>query len=345
MNGITEYINKLIDGCDLSFDESREVLDVIFEGEVDPVQIAAFLTALRAKDACVEEIAGLAVSLRDHALRVDVADSKKLIDTCGTGGAAIKTFNISTAAAFVAAGAGAYVAKHGNRSVTSLCGSADVLEELGVNVNCGPAVVENCIEKCGIGFMFAPAYHPATKNVQPVRKKLGFRTVFNLLGPLANPARVDYQVLGVAEESMMPKIASALTRMGIIKAMVVHSEGLDEISTFGKTKMIEIEAGNTKEYILNPGDYNIEQASISDLKGGSVKTNAAIIRNIIEGKRNGPCRDVVVLNAAAAIKTYGLAADFCDAIELANNAINDKTALETLEQMIHLSNLKDLSDV
>ena len=223
---ITEYIKPLLQGQSLSFEKATELLDIIFEGQISEVQIAAFLTAMRIKGATASELAGLAKSLRNHAVAVKV-DVDNLVDTCGTGGGAIKTSNVSTAAAMVAAGAGVYVAKHGNRGITSGCGTADVLEELGVKIDADAGTVAECIRQAHIGFMFAPRFHPAMKYVQPIRKSLGFRTVFNILGPLANPANVQRQVLGVADENLMQTITEALKLLGTRYAMVVHGNCMD----------------------------------------------------------------------------------------------------------------------
>jgi anthranilate phosphoribosyltransferase len=337
MAGITEYIELLLKGESLSFEQARSLLDVVFEGEVAEVQIAAFLTAMRIKGATAAELAGLARSLRNHAVKVKV-DVDNLIDTCGTGGGAVKTCNISTASAIVAAGAGVYVAKHGNRGITSKCGSADVLEELGVKIDAGPETVAECIRQAHIGFMFAPAFHPAMKYVQPIRKNLGFRTVFNILGPLASPANVRRQVLGVADEDLMETIAEALKLLGTKVAMVVHSNGMDEISTAGVTKIIELKEDKIESYELNAEDFGIAPANINDLKVTDVKESAKVLRKILNGKEKGPRKDIIVLNAAAAIIVAGLADDFGTAIKLANTSVNNGKALACLERLIEVSN-------
>jgi anthranilate phosphoribosyltransferase len=264
-----------------------------------------------------------------------------LIDTCGTGGAEIKTFNISTAAAIVAAGAGAYVAKHGNRGITSKCGSADVLAELGVNIEAGPETIARCIEQAHIGFMFAPKFHPAMKYVQPVRKSLPFGTVFNILGPLANPARASAQVIGVPVETYMEKIAKALKILGTKRAFVIHSDGLDEISTMGITKILELKNGKIHKKQIHPKDFGIKKATIKDLEGADPKTNAKIISDVLNGKDTGPKRDIVVLNASAAIIVANLADDFDSAIKLAYNSIDSGKAANCLEKFIEISNSKD----
>lgn len=337
MAKITNYLEIILDGGDLTFDQAKELQDTIFEGEVTEVQIAAFLAAMRMKRATPSEIAGLAQSLRDHAVPVE-AGIDNLIDTCGTGGAALKTFNISTAAAIVAAGAGAYVAKHGNRGITSKCGSADVLEELGVNIDPGPEVVAECIRQAHIGFMFAPKFHPAMKFVQPIRKSLDFRTAFNILGPLANPAGVTAQVMGVAEEALLDRICETLKMLGAKRAMVVHGQGMDEISTLGKTKIRQLIDGNMTSLELDPKDFGISGTSIDELMTGDVITNAAIIRDILAGKETGPRKDIVVLNAAAAMIVGSLADDFESAIKLAEASISNGGASDCLEKLIEISN-------
>jgi anthranilate phosphoribosyltransferase len=337
MATITEYIEPLLRGEDLSFERAQNLLDVIFEGQVAEVQVAAFLTAMRAKGATPAELAGLAKSLRQHAVRVKV-DVDNLVDTCGTGGGAIKTCNISTAAAIVAAGAGVYVAKHGNRGITSGCGSADVLEELGVRIGAGPEVVAECIKQAHIGFMFAPMFHPAMKYVQPVRKSLGFRTVFNILGPLANPAGASRQVLGVADENLMQPIAETLKLLGTRYAMVVHSEGLDEISTAAVTKIAELRDGRITSKELKPEDLGMRRATVEELKVTDVKSSANVLRGIISGKESGARKDIVILNAAAAIIAGDLAEDFESAIKLAGSCVSDGKAQACLEKLIEASN-------
>ena len=337
MTKITEYIEVILEGNDLSFDQARQLLDTIFEGDVAEVQIAAFLAAMRVKKASVTEIAGLAHSLREHAVPVKV-NAAPLVDTCGTGGAALKTFNISTASAFVAAGAGVYVAKHGNKGITSQCGSADVLTAIGVNVAPGPECVAKCIEEAHIGFMFAPKFHPAMKYVQPIRQSLDFRTAFNILGPLANPAKADAQVLGVAEESLMPRMIETLKMLGIKRAMVVHSNGLDEISTMGPTKVMHLKDDEVCSEEIEPTQYGIPLADFSDLAGGDAQTNAQIIRGILSGNQSGPKKDIVLFNAAAAIIVSGSAKDFVEGIEKADEAICNGNAMRCLDKLIEISN-------
>ncbi len=337
MAAITEYIERLLAGESLTFEQATQLLDIVFQGQVPEVQIAAFLTAMRCKSVTPAELAGLAKSLRSHAVAVNV-DIDNLVDTCGTGAATVKTFNISTASALVAAGAGVYVAKHGNRGITSSCGSADVLAELGVKIDCGAEIVAECIKQAHIGFMFAPNFHPAMKYVQPIRKSLGFRTVFNILGPLANPAGAQGQVLGVADENLMQPIAEALKLLGTHYAMVVHSEGLDEISTAGVTKIAELKDGRITNKELNPKDLGISLANFEQLKVSDAKTSAAVIRDILSGKDTGPRKDIVVLNAAAAIIAGSLAEDFESAIKLADASVSSGKAMASLEKLIEISN-------
>ena len=337
MAAITEYIERLLAGESLTFEQATQLLDIVFEGQVPDVQIAAFLTAMRCKTVTPAELAGLAKSLRSHAVAVNV-DVDNLVDTCGTGAAAVKTFNISTASALVAAGAGVYVAKHGNRGITSSCGSADVLAELGVKIDCGAEIVAECIKRAHIGFMFAPNFHPAMKYVQPIRKSLGFRTVFNILGPLANPAGAQGQVLGVADENLMQPIAEALKLLGTHYAMVVHSQGLDEISTAGVTKIAELKDGRITNKELNPKDLGISQADFEQLKVPDAETSAAVIRDILSGKDSGPRRDIVVLNAAAALVVADLADSIPAGMKLAADAIDQGAATRALDKLIELSN-------
>ena len=337
MTTITKYLKIILDGNDLTFDQAKALLDTVFEGSVAEVQIAAFLAAMRMKRATPTEFAGLAKSLRNHAIPVKV-DIDNLIDTCGTGGATVKTFNISTAAALVAAGAGVHVAKHGNRGITSRCGSADVLAELGVKIDASPEVIAQCIEQANIGFMFAPMFHPAMKFVQPIRKSLDFRTAFNIHGPLANPAGVTAQVMGVASELLLDRIIETLKILGAKRAMVVHSRGLDEISTLGPTKIRRLIDDNITSIELNPADFGISITSIDELKGGDAPTNAGIIRNILSGKDNGPRKDIVILNAAAAIIVGNLADDFESAIKMAETSVSEGKAMSCLEKLVEISN-------
>jgi anthranilate phosphoribosyltransferase len=337
MATITKYLEIILNGGDLTFDQAKELQDIVFDGEVTEVQVAAFLAAMRMKRATSSEIAGLAQSLREHALHVETGIDN-LIDTCGTGGASVKTFNVSTSSALVAAGAGAYVAKHGNRGITSKCGSADVLEELGVNIDPGPEGVAECIRQAHIGFMFTPKFHPAMKFVQPIRKSLDFRTAFNILGPLANPAGVTAQVMGVAEEALLDRICETLEMLGAKRAMVVHGQGMDEISTLGTTHIRQLIDGKITTVKFDPADFGISEPSIDELRTGDAITNAGIIRDILAGKDKGSRKDIVVLNAAAAIIVAGIADDFAKAIELAKNSIGDGKALHCLEKLIEVSN-------
>lgn len=337
MAKITKYLDILLAGKDLEFEEAKSLLDTVFEGDVPEVQIASFLAMMRMKRATPGEFAGLASSLRDHAVPVKVG-IENMIDTCGTGGAMIKTFNVSTAAAIVAAGAGAYVAKHGNRAITSQCGSADVLAELGVKIDPGADVVAECIKQAHIGFMFAPMFHPAMKFVQPIRKSLDFRTAFNILGPLANPAKVSRQVMGVASEELMERLTHTLKLLGAKRAMVVHGQGMDEINTLGKTKIYKLMDGEITCDELDPAGLGIAATNIDELRTGDAAYNASLIRNILEGKDSGPRKDIVALNAAAAIIVSGLADEFEPAIKMADDAIIGGKALACLEKMIEISN-------
>jgi anthranilate phosphoribosyltransferase len=340
MTKITEYLDIILEGNDLTFEQAKTLLDTIFKGDVNEMQIAAFLAAMRVKKASVSELAGLATSLRNHAVKVE-AGIDNLVDTCGTGGAKCKTFNISTAAGIVAAGAGVYVAKHGNRGITSKCGSADVLFELGVNIHAAPEKIAKCIREAHIGFMFAPLFHPAMKHVQPIRQSLDFRTAFNVLGPLANPAGAKLQIIGVSEESLCQRIAQTLQLLGASRAMVVCSSGFDEISTMGSTKIFELQNGKITEKDFKATDAGLSSARLEELKGGDVKENAEIVRRIIAGKERGKRRDIVLLNAAAAIMISNLAADFPSAVKKAEESIDSGSAQKSLEQLVRISNEKD----
>ncbi len=333
---IKEAIAALVEGRSLTYEEAYFVMGEIMGGEATPVQIATFLTALRLKGETVDEIAGLASVMRVKATPVKLA--APAIDIVGTGGDGAGTFNISTAAAFVAAGAGLKVAKHGNRAASSQCGSADVLEALGVKIDLGPREVAACVEKVGIGFMFAPVYHPAMKYAAPVRKEMGIRTIFNILGPLTNPAQVDYMVLGVPAEELGKKIAAVLHRLGIKHALVVHGkDGLDEISISGKSIIWDV----TKEkvstpYEVSPKSFGLEKADIAAIKGGTPKENAEKMLNIFD-KKTGVLRDITVMNAAAALIAANVTTDLKKAARLAEEAIDSGKAKEKLYGLVEMS--------
>lgn len=339
---LTAAIETLIQGEDLAEDDAAAVLEQVMSGETSDVQTAAFLTALRAKGESVSEITGLARTMREFSTRVAL-DDHDLVDTCGTGGDKSGTFNISTTAAFVAAGAGARVAKHGNRSATSKCGSADVLEALGVDVELSADAVAECIESVGIGFMFAPMHHQAMKYVVPVRMELGVRTIFNFLGPLTNPAGAHYQLIGVADIDYLEVMAESLKLLGCRHGMVVHGEdGLDEISISGKTAVAEVRAGeeHIRVYSVKPEDFGLERLGDSSvLSGGDARVNAAITRRILEGETGGR-RDIVLLNAAAALAVAGIAESVAAGVEIAAGSIDNGAALQKLEALIETTRRK-----
>jgi anthranilate phosphoribosyltransferase len=327
---IKESIAILAEKKDLSYEEAYFAMGEIMEGKATPVQISAFLTALRLKGETVDEIAGFASMMRAKAMPVKIKGPA--IDIVGTGGDGAGTFNISTAAAFVAAGAGLKVAKHGNRAATSQCGSADVLEALGVVINLSPEWVAECIEEVGIGFMFAPAFHPAMRHAAPVRKEMGIRTVFNILGPLCNPAQVEHLMLGVPGEALGEKIAHVLARLGTKHSLVVSSQdGLDEISIHGKTTVREVgEKGVGRSYKVSPANFGFKEAELSGLKGGSPAENAAAMRRILDGEK-GVLRSVVVMNAAAALVAANVTTDPGKAARLAEEAIDSGKARGKME--------------
>ena len=332
---IKEAIGKLIEGHSLTMDEASSVMEEIMQGEATPAQLGAFLTALRLKGETVDEIAGLARTMRAKALRVNT--DGPVVDTCGTGGDGLSTFNISTAAAFVAAGAGVKIAKHGNRAMSSRCGSADVLEALGVKIDLGAEGVSQCLKEAGIGFMFAPLFHPAMKYAAGPRRELGIRTVFNIIGPLTNPAGAQAQVLGVADESLVEKLALVLKSLNSHHALVVHGEdGLDEISISGKTTVSEVKDGQIKNFTISPEEFGLLPASLDKLAGGTLPENAALLRNVISGTA-GPQRDVVLLNAAAALVAGDKAVTLAQGLDLAKTAIDSGQALARLERLISVS--------
>ncbi|MHB0935609.1 MAG: anthranilate phosphoribosyltransferase [Armatimonadota bacterium] len=329
---IHEALMKLLRSESLTVDEAAEVMNVIMDGEATPAQIASLLTALRMKGESVEEIAGFAGVMRDKAVRIH-PKRVPLIDTCGTGGDRLKTFNISTAAAFVVAGAGVAVAKHGNRSVTSKSGSADVLEELGVNLAVPPECVEACIEQIGIGFLFAQRFHPAMKYAAPVRREIGIRTVFNILGPLTNPAGADCQVIGVYDPDLTAPLAEVLGLLGSRRAFVVHGMiGLDEWSTSGATRVSELRDGEVITRFFTAADFGLAEAAPDDLLGGPPVENADTMQRMFRGE-GGPKRDIVLLNAAAALVATGHAQDIPAGLQQAAVSLDSGAALEKLQAL------------
>ncbi|MGQ9476808.1 MAG: anthranilate phosphoribosyltransferase [Actinomycetota bacterium] len=334
---LSEVLVRVTEGETLDRETAHRVMSLIMRGEATDAQIASLLTALRMRGETPEEIAGFAQAMRDAAMNIRPTVSP-LVDTCGTGGDGRGTFNISTAAAFIAAGAGVYVAKHGNRGVSSACGSADVLEALGVNIEADPEKIRACIEEVGIGFLFAPRFHPAMRHVMRARKEMGIPTAFNLLGPLTNPAGAQFQLLGVGRREKAPLIAGALAGMGVRKALVVHGEdGLDEISTASPTLVWEVEDGKIRESRIDPGELGLPPADPGALRGGSAKENARIIREDVLSGKPGPRRDVAVLNAAAVLYAAGKAADLREGMALAEEAVDSGRAMRKLEMMVEFS--------
>ncbi|MCP4718499.1 MAG: anthranilate phosphoribosyltransferase [Desulfobacteraceae bacterium] len=326
----TNNLNTIISGQNLTQDSMASMLTDIFSGTIQEAQIGAFMAALATKGETFEELAGAARAMRRKAVRIQ-ALSKKVIDTCGTGGDASGSFNISTTTAFVVAGAGVTVAKHGNRSISSKCGSADVLEELGVNLAIDPEIVEEAINDIGIGFMFAPMYHGSMKYAGKARQDCGIRSIFNMLGPLTNPAAASCQILGVYAPALTEMFARALKLLGVEKAFVVHGhDGMDEITTTDLTRISELSDNTIKSYDLDPLNYFDDYADPGDLKGGDVKENAAITRSILEGKK-GPKQDIVLLNSGVGLVSAGVAATIEQGISLAQEAIDSGKAMEKLE--------------
>ena len=328
-----QTIEKLLININLTQEESRKLMFEIMSGEYDDAQIAGFLISLRAKGESSSEIAGFAQAMRDKMTRIDSVDNA--IDMCGTGGDASGTFNISTAASFVVAGAGVPVAKHGNRSMTSKSGSADVLTALGIDITLSPEKVSKCIDEIGIGFMFAPSLHPAMKYAMGARKALGTRTVFNILGPLCNPAGVTRQLMGIFDGSLTDKVAKVLQKLGAEQAMVVHGhDGLDEISTTASTKISHLKDDNSIESTaISPDDYGFCTASLADLKGGTPKKNAKIITSILDGSDAGKKADIVILNAGAGILVSGVANNLDEGINMAKEALESGSALVKLNKL------------
>ena len=346
---IKTAIAKVVEGTDLSEAEMISVMDEIMGGEATPAQIAAFITALRLKGETVEEISGAAKVMRARATPIRVGavmdidrddiniEQESILDTCGTGGSGTKTFNVSTTVAFILAACGVRVAKHGNRSVSSACGSADVLEKLGVNLDIGPEVVENCIKQLGIGFLFAPALHGAMKYAIGPRKEIGIRTIFNILGPLTNPAGADRQVLGVYRRELVEPMTRVLKKLGCKKGFIVHgSDGMDEITLTGPTSIGEI-GDDLRFYDIRPEDYGLTPCSLDELKGGDADRNAEIVKGILKGEK-GPRRDVVLLNSAFALVTAEKVSSVNDGLKLAAEILDSGKALDKLEGLVEMTN-------
>jgi anthranilate phosphoribosyltransferase len=329
-------IAKLVERNDLSEAEAAACMDEMMAGEATPAQFAAFATALRMKGETADEIVGMARVMRDRAGRVDV--SGDLLDTCGTGGDATGSFNVSTCAAFIAAGAGARVAKHGNRAMSSQCGSADVLEALGARIELAPEQVAACIERIGIGFMFAQAFHPAMKHVGPARREIGIRTVFNLLGPVTNPAGANRRVLGVAAPGLTELLAGVLQRLGAERALVVHGhDGFDEVSISGPTSITELGPERVRTYEIKPDTAGLQRHDVSQLRGSTPAQNASAMRLVLEGV-GGPLRDFSVINAAAALVAWGSAPDFAEGARMAAESIDSGAATAKLEAFVAATN-------
>jgi anthranilate phosphoribosyltransferase len=348
---LKQAIAKVVGGTDLQEDEMRGAMEEVMSGEGTPAQIGAFITALRMKGETVDEIVGAArvmrakatriCSAKNHALNIDRdeinVEEETILDTCGTGGDGTNTFNVSTATAFVAAGAGVKVAKHGNRAVSSQCGSADVLESLGVKLDIKPSEVERCIQEVGIGFLFAPLFHGAMKYAAGPRREIGLRTIFNLLGPLTNPAGATAQVLGVYDAALTDTIAEVLGRLGSREAFVVCGEGsFDEISICGPTRISHLKDGKVLTNEIAPEDYGLKRATPDDIRGGDAEQNAQIIRDILAGQE-GPKRDMVLLNAASAFVAAGRDSDFKAAIQRAATTIDSGSAREKLDSLVEFT--------
>lgn len=345
---ITEAIKSVVERRDLSAPEAESVLEQIMTGQGTDAQIASLLTAMRMKGETVEELTGFARAMRKKAAPVwpqstvsaalAGTEREALVDTCGTGGDVSGSFNVSTAAAFVVAGAGVRVAKHGNRSVSSLCGSADVMEALGIIIELPPERIAQSIDEVGIGFLHAPLLHGAMKYVALARKQMGIRTIFNMLGPLTNPARADTQVIGVYAAHLTELLAEVLGNLGATRALVVHGmDGMDEITITDRTKVTELKNGEKLTYTVRPEDFGLARATLADIRGGDARRNAEIITGLLEGEA-GPRRDIVLLNAGAALVASGKAADFAQGIGLAADSIDSGRALDKLRRLIEFTN-------
>jgi anthranilate phosphoribosyltransferase len=339
---IKEAIAKAVEGDDLTQKEMEGAMEEIMTGNATPAQIGSFITALRIKGETVDEITGAAMVMRAKAVKVNLNDDI-LLDTCGTGGDGTHTFNVSTATAFVAAGGGVKVAKHGNRAVSSLCGSADVVKNLGVSLDISPVDVGRCIQEVGIGFLFAPLYHGAMKYAAGPRQEIGLRTIFNMLGPLTNPAGATVQVLGVYAQELTDKIARVLGKLGTKEAFVVCGEGtFDEISICSPTRVSHLTDGNVETFEMTPEQYGFKRVNPEEIKGGDAQESAQIIRELLDGEK-GPKRDMVVLNAAAAFVVAGLDEDFVKGIERAKDCIDSGGAKEKLNDLVDFTRQCEVS--
>lgn len=333
-----KYIEKLINRIDLSETEMMEAMNAIMNGEVSEIELASFLTALRMKSETIEEITGGARVMRAKASPI-ITEQAYTIDTCGTGGDGQNTFNISTTTSFVLAAGGVPVVKHGNRAVSSKSGSADVLEALGINISLSPQAVGKCVDKLGIGFLFAPTFHGAMKHAIGVRRALGFRTIFNMLGPLTNPAGAKGQVLGVFHEGLTEVFAMVLKNLGTERALVVHGlDGLDEITISDKTKITELKNGEVKTYFIEPEYFGMKKASLDEIKGGDSKENAQILLGLLKGEIKGAKRDILLLNAGAGLYVGKKVQSIAEGIELAKEIIDSGKAYAKLEELIKLTN-------
>jgi anthranilate phosphoribosyltransferase len=337
-DALKQFLPRLMRGEDLSRSEAAELLDALLDPEATDAQIASALIALRLKGETFEELAGMAEAMRERAVRI-TSRHACFIDTAGTGSSRVKTFNVSTAAAFVIAGAGLAVAKHGNRAASSRCGSADVLSALGVNVSASPEVSQKCLDEIGVCFMFAPLYHGATARVAGVRRELGVQTTFNLLGPLTNPAHAPRQVIGVSSRDAIEPMASALALLGTERAWVVHgADGLDEVTIADRTFVAEAGHGEVRKFEIAPEDFGLERVAFDGLSFGDAEANAEIIRAVLSGERRDAARSLVIANAAAALRVGGVASDLLEAGKLAQQSIDSGEAQKKLDQLVRATN-------
>ena len=343
MNGpetleITAVLNRVFEGGQLERAEARQVMGMLMDGQLSQMQAAALLAALRTRGEAVEEIVGFAEAMRERAIPLPVSGDEPLLDTCGTGGTGLNTINISTTSMFIIAASGAKVAKHGNRGFTRRSGSADLLEQLGANLDLTPEQLAACLDETGVTFIFARNHHPAMKFVAPVRADLKARTVFNSLGPLTNPARARRHVLGVYAPELTEKLAHTLAGLGVERAMVVHGDGLDDFSVSGTTRVSELAAdGTVSNYEMNPEDFGMQRAPLDDIRGGDAAENADKARRILAGELGGACRDVVLLSAGAGIFVAGKADSMADGVELARGLLDSGAAAAKLEQFLEFS--------